>query len=116
MKNKIAALLLATATAFPAAAQELRSTYFMQTSNYKHEMNPALLDAPYMSMPLVFGNFNLGLTGNFGLENFVYKMDPTWQGYGMEGRQYTTFMHPNVDAADFLGDLKDKNKLSVHLK
>ena len=116
MKNKIAALLLATATALPAAAQELRSTYFMQTSNYKHEMNPALLDAPYMSMPLVLGNLNLGLTGNFGLENFVYKMDPTWQGYGVEGRQYTTFMHPEVDAADFLSDLKDKNKLSVHLK
>ena len=43
---------MATAV-LPATAQELRSTYFMETSNYRHEMNPALLDAPYMSVPLV---------------------------------------------------------------
>ena len=67
MKSKIAALMLATAAVLPTAAQELRSTYFMQTSNYRHEMNPALLDAPYMSVPFVLGNLNLGLTGNMGL-------------------------------------------------
>ena len=106
---------MATAV-LPATAQELRSTYFMETSNYRHEMNPALLDAPYMSVPLVLGNFNLGLTGNFGIENFIYKMQPGWQGYGVEGRNYTTFMHPMVGADEFLGNLNDKNKLNMNFK
>ena len=74
MKNKISACILAAALALPVAAQELRSTYFMQTSNYRHEMNPALLDSSYVSMPLFMGNLNIGSTGNFGLANFVYKM------------------------------------------
>ena len=116
MKSKIAALMLATAAVLPTAAQELRSTYFMETSNYRHEMNPALLDAPYMSVPFVLGNLNLGLTGNMGLEKFIYKMQPGWQGYGVEGRQYTTFMHPSVDAGQFLGELSDKNRLQMHFK
>lgn len=116
MKRRIFSLFLIVACALPAVAQELRSAYFMQTSNYRHEMNPALLDAPYISMPLLLGNLNLGLTGNMGLQNFIYKMDPAWQGYGVDGRNLTTFMHPNVDAASFLGDLKDKNHLALNLK
>ncbi|MGM9694347.1 MAG: DUF5723 family protein [Alloprevotella sp.] len=116
MKHKISACILAAALALPVAAQELRSTYFMQTSNYRHEMNPALLDSGYISMPLIMGNLNFGTTGNVGLANFVYKMEPGWQGYGVDGRNLTTFMHPSVDAADFLGDLKDNNRISVNLK
>lgn len=68
-----AALLLATAT-LPAAAQEFRSSYFMQTSNFRHQMNPALLDSSYVAVFL--GNLNVGTTGNIGLKNFVYKTDP----------------------------------------
>ena len=59
MKNKISACILAAALALPVAAQELRSTYFMQTSNNRHEMNPALLDSSYVSMPLFMGNLNI---------------------------------------------------------
>lgn len=72
MKHKILSLALAAMTVMPAAAQELRTTYFMQTSNYRHEMNPALLDSAYIGVPLVLGNLNLGLTGNMGLEKYVY--------------------------------------------
>lgn len=116
MKHKISACILAAALALPVAAQELRSTYFMQTSNNRHEMNPALLDSSYVSMPLFMGNLNIGSTGNFGLANFVYKMQPGWQGYGVDNRNLTTFMHPSVDAGDFLGDLKDNNRMSLNLK
>ena len=116
MKNKISACILAAALALPVAAQELRSTYFMQTSNNRHEMNPALLDSGYVAMPLFMGNLNVGTTGNVGLANFVYKMQPGWQGYGVDGRNLTTFMHPSVDAADFLGDLKDNNRMSLNFK
>ena len=63
MKTKITALLMAAATCLTASAQELRSVYFSQTSDYKHELNPALLDHGYVAMPLLpLGYFNLGTT------------------------------------------------------
>ncbi len=108
----VAAML---ATSLGTTAQELRTTYFMQTSDLRHEMNPALLDHSYVSMPL-FGNMNIGTTGNFGAKTFIYDMQPGWEGYGVKGRTRTTFMHPNVDAAEFLGGLKNNNRLGVNLK
>ena len=68
------------------------------------------------TFPLVLGNFNLGTTSNFGLKTFVYKMQPTWQGYGVDNRNLTTFMHPDVSASEFLGGLNDKSRLSLNLK
>lgn len=103
--------------ALPASAQELRTSYFMESSVYHHEMNPALLDKPYVAMPLILGNINVGTTGNVGLKNFIYKMEPGWQGYGENGgNTLTTFMHPNVGADEFLDGLKKNNRLSVNLK
>ena len=104
--------------ALPAAAQtEVSTTYFMNSSTSRHDINPALLDKPYVSMPLLpLGDFSVGTTGNIGLKKFVYKMGPDWQGYGENGNTLTTFMHPNVDAGEFLGGLKDKNRLSLNLK
>lgn len=117
MKNKIIGLLMAAAAALPAGAQEFRSAYFMQTSTTRHELNPALLDESFVTMPLLpLGYLNIGTTGNVGLSNFVYKMGPDWQGYGEHGNTLTTFMHPNVDRADFLNGLKDNNRMSVSLK
>ena len=116
MKRKIFTALLTASLALPGMSQELRSSYFMQTSNNKHELNPALLDSSYVSMPLLLGNINLGTTGNVGLEDFVYKMDPTWMGYGQNGNTLTTFMNPGVDAGQFLGDMPDKTRINVYLK
>ena len=75
--RNIAAGLLLSATLMPASAQEFRSSYFMQTNNFRHQMNPALLDSSYVSV--LFGNINVGLTGNIGLKNFVYKLSPADQ-------------------------------------
>lgn len=109
-------LSMAALLALPAVAQETSTNYFMQSSVNRHDINPALLDKPYVSMPLFMGDFNVGTTGNFGLKTFVYKMEPTWQGYGENGNNLTTFMHPMVDANEFLGKLKDNNRMSVNLK
>lgn len=116
MKNHIKAFLAAAALTLPMAAQEFRTSYFSQTSDTRHEMNPALLDHGYVTMPLFLGYANAGTIGNVGLKNFIYDMEPDWQGYGVEGRTKTTFMHPGVDAASFLGDLKDNNRFGVNLK
>ena len=103
----IAGGLLATAAIMPAAAQELRTSYFMETSNYRHQMNPALLDAPFVGT--LFSNINVGTQGNVGLSNFVYKLE------GNPKYDLTTFMSPTVSADEFLGDLKYKNKINVNL-
>lgn len=116
MKRKIYALLLSLVPALCTTAQDLRGSYFMQTSTTNHELNPALLDGPFVTMPIVAGYLNVGTTGNLGMKNFVYKMQPGWQGYLDDGRELTTFMHPNVDAADFLSGLRDDNRLGVYLK
>lgn len=110
-------LSLAALLAMPVAAQELHTSYFMESSTTRHEMNPALLDKSYVTMPILpVGYFNIGTTGNVGFKNFVYKMEPGWQGYGMNNNNLTTFMHPSVSANEFLGGLKDNNRLSVNLK
>lgn len=108
----MAAAALLSAALLPATAQEFRSSYFMQTSNFRHQMNPALLDSSYVAV--LAGNINVGATGNIGLKNFVYKLTPEQQTrFG--GYEYTTFMNPTVDAAKFLGDLHDKNRLDLYL-
>lgn len=110
-------LPLAAMLSLTAAAQtELTTSYFLESSTSRHDINPALLDKPFVSMPILFGDFNIGTTSNLGLKTFVYKMQPDWQGYGAGGNNLTTFMHPNVDANEFLGKLKTNNRLSVNLK
>lgn len=106
-RHLAATLLLATAVA-PAAAQEFRTAAFMQTNNYRHQINPAMLDEAYVGMPF-FGQINVGATGNFGLKNFVYKLD------GNPRYNLTTFMSPTVSAGEFLGDLHDKNRADVYI-
>lgn len=108
ISKKIAAGLLLSSALLPATAQELRSSYFMETSNFRHQMNPALLDNGYVAMPFL-GNINVGTTGNMGLSNFVYKYQ------GAPGYDYTTFMNPTVSAADFLGGLSDKNRADIYV-
>lgn len=106
-RNIVAAGLL-LAAAIPAGAQEFRSSYFMETSNMRHQLNPALLDSAYFSVPL-FGNINIGATGNVGLSNFVYKLS------GNPRYDQTTFMNPTVSAGEFLGSLHDKNRADIYV-
>lgn len=90
-----------------ASAQELRTSYFMQTSNFRHQMNPALLDTPYATG--LMGNINVGTTGNFGLSDFIYKLDNN------PNYDYTTFMSPTVDANQFLNGLSDQVRGDVYV-
>ncbi len=103
-----AAILALSASFLTANAQESRSSYFMQNSNTRHQMNPALLDEGYVSMPLL-GNFNVGFTGNVGLKNFIYDYN------GAPGYDYTTFMNPAISSSEFLGELNDKNRLDMYM-
>lgn len=106
--KKIAAGLVLSSALLPAQAQEFRTSYFMQTSNFRHQMNPALIDAPYVSFPFM-GNINVGATGNMGYKNFIYKLE------GNPLYDQTTFMSPTVSASDFLGGLHDKNRADIYV-
>ena len=107
----MAAALTMAAAILPTSAQELRTSYFMETSNYRHQMNPALLDSPYVG--LLFSNINIGMTGNIGAKQFIFDTNglPGYTG----NYRYTTFMDPNVDAKTFLNKLHDKNRFDLFL-
>lgn len=104
--KSLAVLALAT-TAVTANAQEFRTSYFMQTVNLRHQMNPALLDSTYVTA--LVGGINVGTTGNIGVKNFIYKLD------GNPQYDLTTFMSPTVSSGEFLGDLNDKNRLDLYI-
>ena len=107
----MAAALTMAAAILPTSAQELRTSYFMETSNYRHQMNPALLDSAYVG--LLFSNINIGMTGNIGAKQFIFDTNglPGYTG----NYRYTTFMDPNVDAKTFLNKLHDKNRFDLYL-
>lgn len=107
----MAAALTMAAAILPTSAQELRTSYFMETSNYRHQMNPALLDSPYVG--LLFSNINIGMTGNIGAKQFIFDTNglPGYTG----NYRYTTFMDPNVDAKTFLNKLHNKNRFDLYL-
>lgn len=87
-------------------SQELRASYFMKTSVFRQQMNPALADQPYLG--LLFSNTNIGTKGNIGLGDFVYKLD------GNSDYNLTTFMNPEVSSDEFLGKLHDKNRIDLN--
>ena len=107
----MAAALTMAAAILPTSAQELRTSYFMETSNYRHQMNPALLDSPYVG--LLFSNINIGMTGNIGAKQFIFDTNglPGYTG----NYRYTTFMDPNVDAKTFLNKQHNKNRFDLYL-
>lgn len=109
-RNKIlglmaGALLMAPAATF--AQQTLRSGYFLEGYEYRHVMNPAF--GPdrkgFVSFPFL-GNFNVGMSGNVGVSNFLYKK--------ADGG-LTTFLNESVTASDFLGGINQNNRLSLDL-
>ena len=55
-------------------AQYNNSSYFMEGMYYRHNLNPAFAaERNYINMPLfMFGNFNVGMQGNIGVDDFIY--------------------------------------------
>lgn len=91
----------------PIKAQ-LRTSYFMNGSTQRYEMNPALSPLRgYFSIPIA-GDLYTSLESNFlSAENFFY---PNGEGNGV-----VTYMHKSVSAEEFLGRLSDVNYLEFGL-
>lgn len=90
----------------PAFAQQFSSSYFMEGSMYRHELNPAF-QAPqnYVAMPLL-GNLNIGLKGNLGIGDVFFNRNG----------KTVTYLHPDVTPADALKNINDKNKFILDVR
>lgn len=99
-KHILAAALLLSATA--ASAQYTNSGYFTDGYMYRHQLNPAFgNEKNYISIPAI-GNMNMGIVGNMNLQDFIYNIDG----------KTTTFLHPDVSASEFMGNIEDENELN----
>lgn len=87
-------------------AQALKSGYFTEGYLYRHMLNPALESGKsYVGIP-ASGNINVATNGNVGLANFIYPA---------EGNKLTTFLNSSVSADEFLGGLKEMNRMSASI-
>lgn len=86
------------------SAQQVRTSYFMQSSNARLSMNPAFQpERGYVSIP-VLGALGASYgTNGVAVDNFIYP----------KGGQSVTFMDNSVDAASFLDGLKDENQVNM---
>lgn len=107
-KTKLYTVLAAFAMCgLSASAQALRSGYFLDGYTYRHQLNASFApDKSFISFPAL-SNLNIGTTGNVGLGSFLFP-------YGPNGK-LTTFMNSSIGADEFLGDLKDNNKINANI-
>lgn len=95
-------MLLAPVT---VAAQALRTGYFLKGYSYRHRLNPALMnDQHYISFPIL-GSVNLNTSGALGLSDLVYDSP--------DGNGLVTFMHPSVNADEFMERISSGNRLAL---
>lgn len=88
------------------AQQNLRTAYFLDGYTYSYKFNPAFQgERGFLAIPII-GRTGVGLESDMALSSFLY---PTPDG------NLATFMHPSVSSDDFLGTLKDYNKMNVNL-
>ncbi len=104
----IAAAILAVLTFAESASAQLRTSYFMNGSTQRYELNPALSPLRgYLAIPVV-GDLYTSLETNFlSAENFFY---PNGDGNGV-----VTYMHKSVSAEEFLKKLPDVNAIEFGL-
>ena len=106
ISNKILVTIIAVLCGMAISTAQMRTSYFMEGSYFRTDMNAALAPTRgYIKIPAIGGlGVNLG-NNYFSVNNFFYKKN--------DGLY--TFMHNGVSADEFLGKLSNKGKLSVNL-
>lgn len=106
--KRILAVAAISATVLSTSAQALRTGYFLEGNLFRYRLNPALMSARgHFSLP-VLGGVGINTMGNVGMSNFLYESP-------LNSNELVTFMHPSVDASDFLGGLDSENRLAMSL-
>lgn len=103
-------LLLVAAIAFvgvDTASAQSRSSYFMEGSYFRNDLNPALAPTRgYVALPGLSG-VGLNLSNNFlSIDNFIYQRD----------NKLVTALHSSVSADEFLGKLPSLGKINMDTK
>ena len=103
-KTTILGLLLACVS-FDAAAQ-IKTSYFMEGSTYRYDMNPALSpQRGYLKLPVLSG-LSMDLSNTLlSLDGFLYN----------KNGETVTFLHNSVTSEEFLKKLNKNNSLGLDL-
>lgn len=89
-----------------AQTQNSRSTYFLEGSTYRHELNPAFMgERGYVSFPGL-GNLTIGAKSTAGVGDFIFKK---------ANGDLTTFMNEEVSSAEFLKGLPKRLKVGANI-
>ena len=89
-----------------AQTQNSRSTYFLEGSTYRHELNPAFMgERGYVSFPGL-GNLTFGAQSTAGVGSFIFKK---------ANGDLTTFMNGDITSKEFLKKLPNSTKLGMVL-
>ena len=104
--NKIIVIIAAILGGIATSSAQMRTSYFMEGSYFRTDMNAALAPTRgYIKVPFA-GGLGVNFCNNyFSVNNLFYKRD---------GGLYT-FMSNKVSADEFLGRLENKGKLSMNL-
>ncbi len=107
--KKIVVIIVAAFTllGLHSASAQSRTSYFMEGSYFRNDLNPALVPTRgYVALPAMSG-FGLNATNNFiSVDNFVYQRDG----------ELVTALHSSVTADEFLKKLPAQGKLTTDLK
>lgn len=89
------------------ASAQSRTSYFMEGSYFRNDLNPALVPTRgYVALPVMSG-LGLNATNNFlSIDNFVYQRDG----------ELVTALHNSVTADEFLNKLPAQGKLTTDVK
>ena len=105
-KSALAAIALSLSCATQAQVA-LRSGYFLEGYNYRHQLNPALAPShDYFALPVI-GGTNVSLRSNIGINNILYTKPGT--------NDLMLFTNRAVNKAEFLNALKNHNTLGADI-
>lgn len=101
----IALSVVASMIAVNTSAQ-MRTSYFMEGSYFRNELNPALAPTRgYIALPYI-GGLGVNMNNNFlSVSNFFYK----------SGNEVVTALHESISADKFLGRLPQTGRFAMNL-
>lgn len=103
-------ITIAALSAIPSCLRaQMKTSYFMEGSIPRLDMNAAFVpQRGYVNIPVV-GNLGIEVGSNFlSVRNMLY---PNPDGSGL-----VTFMHGSVDASDFLSKMRNRNHLNLSVR
>lgn len=105
--KRYAILLLAVLTIAQTAFAQLKTSYFMEGSVFRTDLNPALTPTRgYVNLPVI-GGTGIGLSNNFlSADNFIFP----------KGDELVLFLNNSVSKDEFLKRLPQNNNLSLNMQ